>query len=145
VITFEDEGGGLLVGVHRESATTAAVDPSLTVVWQVVDVKPEARTLNRPDVSALPVAVDSEDDTMIVALAFAPPPSTTRSPELSSALLTLTAASAVDTGIKRTPTISTDTSAAARRPAENVLLERFMSLLPHFRAGASGRGAARPS
>ena len=62
----------------------------------MLDLKPDAVTLNCPLLSALPVALDSGEDTVIVAPPRAPCPSTLKLSELCSARLTLTAASATD-------------------------------------------------
>jgi hypothetical protein len=127
VILGAVEGGGELAGVQPESATATDVEPSPTVALQVLDVKPEALTLKSPFEPARPVAVDSGDETLIVAFARAPLPSTVRFPELSEARFTLTAAIAPDGASSSPPTTSGATTAMAVRPRENSLLEGFMS------------------
>jgi hypothetical protein len=71
--------------------------------------------------SALPVAVDSGDETETVAFASAPLPSTRRLPELSEAFATLTAASAADGASSSAPSISRDTSDATLCPLDTAL------------------------
>src|SRR4051812_36576509 len=89
------DGGGELVGVQLESVATTDEEPSPTVALQVLERKPDPLTLKSPFEPARPVADDSGDDTVIVAFASAPRPSTESAPPLlSDALVTLTAASA---------------------------------------------------
>jgi hypothetical protein len=86
--------------------------------------------LNWPFESAFAVALDSGEATVIVALAFAPLPSTRRLPELSDAFDTLTAASAPDGASVAAPTSSRKRSPVTLLPAENPLFERFMCRPP---------------
>jgi hypothetical protein len=118
----------VLEGVHPERFVTTDVDPSLTVALQVLDRYPEALNLNAPLLLALPVAVDSGDETVIVALAFAPRPSTVRFPdELSEAFRTLTFASAPEGAIRSVASVRTETKAAIARPRESFMLERIIA------------------
>jgi len=119
-------GGGGGATVHFARVTTTDVDPSPTVALQVLDLKPEAPNLNAPFLSALPVAVDSDEETVIVAFARAPLPSTVKFPELREAFTTLTAATATDGVTNSADATSSDTSHPTLRPPENRLLEPFI-------------------
>jgi hypothetical protein len=119
-------GGGGGDTVHPARVTTTDVDPSPTFALQVLDLKPEAPNLNSPFLSALPVAVDSGEETVIVAFDRAPLPSTARFPELREAFTTLTAATAADGVTNMAETTSSATSHATLRTRENRLLEPFI-------------------
>jgi hypothetical protein len=123
-------GGAGDVAVQPESVTTTDVDPSPTVALQVLARKPEALNLKSPSLSALPVAVDSGEVTVIVASALAPLPSTVRVPELSEALLTLTAASAAEVVTVNAARTSSDARPTTLRPPAKRWLECFMVFLP---------------
>jgi hypothetical protein len=112
--------------VQPESVTTTDVDPSPTVALHVLDRKLEAPKLNRPRPSALPIAVDSGEDTVIVAFATAPRPSTARLPDVSDAVLTLTAASAAEGTTTSAARTSSGATAMSLRPLENRFLSRFI-------------------
>jgi hypothetical protein len=103
----------VVVGVQPDKVAAAEVAPSLTVTRQVLDRYPEACTLNRPLVSARPLAVDSGEVTVTVAPARAPFPSTRRLPELSSARCTVVAAHALD-GARATVTPAREAIASTR-------------------------------
>jgi hypothetical protein len=118
------------VTVQPESATTTDVDPSPTVTLQVLERKPEALNLNSPLLSALPVAVDSGEVTVIVAFARASLPSTVSVPESSEAFLTLRAASAAEVVTVNAARTTSDATATTLRPPANRRLECFMVSLP---------------
>jgi hypothetical protein len=107
-------GGGGVPGVQPERVTVTDVEPSPTVALHVLDRNPEALNLNSPFPSALPVAVDSGEETVIVALARAPAPSTLSVLPLSDARLTLTAASA-SVGATNSPTMTSSNNPLERR------------------------------
>jgi hypothetical protein len=122
-------GGGAAVpdGVQPDRDTTADVVPSRTVALQSLDLNPDALNLNLPPLSALPVAVVSAEETVIVAFASAPLPSIVRVPDvLRLAFVTLTAADASDGATNTDPMTSSNTSVASLAPAESILPERFI-------------------
>jgi hypothetical protein len=81
--------------VHPDSEISTDVVPSRTVALQSFDLNPDVLNLNRPSLSARPVAVLSVDVTVIVEFARAPLPSIDSVPdELRDAFVTLTAADA---------------------------------------------------
>jgi hypothetical protein len=82
--------------------------------------------VNRPLESALALAVDSGEETVMVERDAAPLPSTLRLPELSEALVTLTAASAAGGASNSAPRTDSETTAATLRPPDRTVLEGLM-------------------
>ena len=86
--------------------------------------------MNLPSESARPLAVDSGEDTLIVALANAPTPSTLRLPELSEPLVTLMAVSAYD-GAASTAAMTDNAAAATTQiPTRSRCLLVIVALMP---------------